>query len=203
VLILLGIEYKGSTKKLIYKWQNIGISIFKALLVHALYRLHLFLCSQFNLFYFYQFRKMKNLSDQILLFPNENKCLECLNINPYEIICVFLGTNCGALLVGPTGKISSVNFPNSYGNNQYCRWRITVRSDRKVMLTFNSFKTQAEKDFVEIYDGVSGELISKLSGIHTKPFSLTSSSNVVDVRFYSDQQDVAMGFEATYLPVCK
>ena len=71
------------------------------------------------------------------------------------------------------------------------------------MITFNSFKTQPGKDFVELYDGVSGELITKLSGVHSKPFSLTSSSNVLDVKFYSDGQDVAMGFEATYSPVCK
>ncbi|KAK3732755.1 hypothetical protein QZH41_008635, partial [Actinostola sp. cb2023] len=119
----------------------------------------------------------------------------------YDSLSSFTGANCGANLVGPTGTFSSTNFPNGYGNNEYCRWKITVRSDRQVMLTFKTLKTQADKDFVEVYDGKSGKLISKLSGIHGKPFSLTSNSNVMDVKFYSDAKDVTVGFEAAYEPV--
>lgn len=115
----------------------------------------------------------------------------------------FTETNCGAKLVGPTGRFSTVNFPNSYNNNEYCRWTITVRSDRQVMITFKTLKTQPGKDFVEVYDGKSGQLISKLSGVLGKTISLTSNSNIMDVKFYSDASDVSVGFEATYEPVCK
>jgi len=69
------------------------------------------------------------------------------------------------------------------------------------MITFNALKTQPGKDFVEVYDGTSGQLITKLSGVHGQPISLTSNSNVMDVKFISDSSDVAIGFEAEYKPV--
>lgn len=71
------------------------------------------------------------------------------------------------------------------------------------MITFNTLKTQAGKDFVEVYDGKTGQLITKLSGIHGKKISFTSNSNTMDVKFYSDSKDAADGFEASFEPVCK
>ena len=71
------------------------------------------------------------------------------------------------------------------------------------MITFNTLKTQPDKDFVEVYDGKSGQLISKLSGVHGKAISFTSNSHIMDVKFYSDGSDVSIGFEATYEPVCE
>ena len=78
-----------------------------------------------------------------------------------------------------------------------------MQADMKAMVTFNSFKTQKEKDVVEVYDGVSGELISRLSGVHGKSFSFASNSNKLDIKFLSDGADTSAGFEATYQQVCK
>lgn len=71
------------------------------------------------------------------------------------------------------------------------------------MVTFNSFKTQKDKDVVEIYDGVSKQLITKLSGVHSRAFSFTSENNAIDVRFLSDGSENSEGFSASYTQVSK
>ena len=76
-------------------------------------------------------------------------------------------------------------------------------SGKKVMVTFNSFKTQKDKDIVEIYDGVSQQLITKLSGVHTKAISFTSENNAIDIRFISDSSGNSEGFSASFTQVSK
>ena len=71
------------------------------------------------------------------------------------------------------------------------------------MVTFNSFKTQRDKDFVEIYDGVSQQLITKLSGVHSKAIVFTSENNAIDIRFISDGSDSSEGFSVSYTQVSK
>ena len=59
------------------------------------------------------------------------------------------------------------------------------------------------KDVVELYDGISGMLITRLSGVYGRPISFTSQSNVMDIRFSSDADDSSVGFKAQYQEVCK
>lgn len=70
-------------------------------------------------------------------------------------------------------------------------------------MTFNSFKTQKTSDVVEVYDGVSKQLITKLSGIYSKAISFTSENNAIDVRFVSDGSENSEGFSASYQQVSK
>jgi len=110
-------------------------------------------------------------------------------------------SSCGSSEVGPSGSFSSPNNPNSYPDNAYCRWKISVPADKKVMVTFNSFKTQKDKDVVEIYDGTSKVLITILSGVYSKAVTFTSESNAIDIRFISDGSDNSEGFSASYQQV--
>lgn len=71
------------------------------------------------------------------------------------------------------------------------------------MVTFNSFKTQKNKDIVEIYDGVSKQHITTLSGVHTKVMAFTSENNAIDIRFISDGSDNSEGFSVSYTQVSK
>ena len=71
------------------------------------------------------------------------------------------------------------------------------------MVTFNTFKTQKDNDVVEIYDGVSKQLITKLSGVYSKAVSFTSENNAIDVRFVSDGSQNSEGFSASYQQVSK
>ncbi|XP_068719046.1 sushi, von Willebrand factor type A, EGF and pentraxin domain-containing protein 1-like [Montipora capricornis] len=109
-----------------------------------------------------------------------------------------VSSTCGASLVGPSGTFTSPNNPNSYPDNAYCRWKISVPVNKKVLVTFNTFKTQKDKDVVEIYDGTSKLLITKLSGVYSKAIPFASESNVIDVRFISDGSENSEGFSASY-----
>lgn len=71
------------------------------------------------------------------------------------------------------------------------------------MVIFNSFKTQASNDVVEIYDGTSKKLITILSGVYSKAIPFTSESNAIDVRFVSDGSINSEGFSASYQQVSK
>ena len=71
------------------------------------------------------------------------------------------------------------------------------------MVTFNTLKTQKNKDVVEIYDGTSKQLITILSGVYSKAIPFTSESNVIDIRFISDGSENSEGFSASYQQVSK
>ena len=106
---------------------------------------------------------------------------------------------CGSSkLVGPSGSISSPDHPNSYGNNAYCRWKIVVATNKKASLNVQSLKTVGTGDRLELYDGVSGKLLSLLYGSLPNPIHFTSSSNEMDVKFLTDSVNVADGFNAQY-----
>ena len=103
-------------------------------------------------------------------------------------------------MVGPSGSISSPNYPNGYGLNEYCRWAISVASTKKASVTVKNLKTEKQSDRLEIRDGTDGKIISIVSGILSKPITYTSASNKLDLKFISDAKNVAAveGFEAMY-----
>ena len=124
-------------------------------------------------------------------------------VPPLTAVVFSLVSSCGASLVGPSGDIKSPNNPNVYPSNAYCRWKVSVPSDKKVMVTFNSFKTQKNYDVVEIFDGVSRQEITVLSGVYSNPVVITSESNAIDIKFVADGSDESDGFSATFQQVCK
>lgn len=98
--------------------------------------------------------------------------------------------------------IKSPNYPNSYPDNQYCRWNIVVATNKKAVISFTALKTDTN-DRVEIYDGQSKEMLTVLRGIQPNPIQVTSPTNMLDVKFISDSSLVADGFSATYTAACK
>lgn len=121
----------------------------------------------------------------------------------FQKINYYAVASCGASLVGPSGSFDSPNNPNSYPDNAYCRWKISVPADKKVLVTFNSFKTQKGNDVVEIYDGSSKQLITTLSGVYSSAVAFASESNSIDIRFISDSSENSEGFSASYQQVSK
>ncbi|XP_066263203.1 CUB domain-containing protein 2-like [Branchiostoma lanceolatum] len=66
------------------------------------------------------------------------------------------GNRCGGNLTAPPGGIvTSPNYPNDYGNEENCDWTITVPEGNIVRLTFDSFVTEVDFDFLFVYDGDS------------------------------------------------
>ncbi|XP_067041101.1 sushi, von Willebrand factor type A, EGF and pentraxin domain-containing protein 1-like [Acropora muricata] len=113
------------------------------------------------------------------------------------LVATCVSSSCGAFLVGPSGTFNSPNNPNNYPDNAYCRWKISVPVNKKVLVTFHSLKIQ-QNDFVEIYDDTLNVLITKLSGVYSNPVQFTSEQNVIDIRFISDGSQNAEGFRASY-----
>ena len=106
---------------------------------------------------------------------------------------------CGSeKLVGPSGSFASSNYPNSYANNEYCRWKIVVALNKKATLKVPVLTTVAPGDGLEVYDGKSGTLLTYLSGALNNPIQITSASNEMDVKFVTDAENVADGFNAQY-----
>lgn len=80
-------------------------------------------------------------------------------------------------------------------------WLITPENNMPISLSFTRFETEADHDFVRIYDGGSPDspLLAEFSGTLLNPDTLISASgDSIWVSFSSDEQNQAGGFEATY-----
>ncbi|XP_046654233.1 uncharacterized protein LOC124345136 isoform X1 [Daphnia pulicaria] len=106
-------------------------------------------------------------------------------------------------VMGTTGKIESPNYPAAYPNSYDYRWNIITSPGTKIQLLFAFFKTQEMFDFVLVYDGstVNSRLLLEKSGYESMPFTITSSSNELLVRFTSDDDVTFPGFLAVHSAV--
>ncbi|XP_045028206.1 uncharacterized protein LOC116935922 isoform X2 [Daphnia magna] len=102
-----------------------------------------------------------------------------------------------------TGTIKSPNYPTFYPNSVDCRWNIKVEPGSKVRLLFALFETQADADYLYVYDGptLRSTLLLTKSGLLPTPFIVNSSTNQVLVRFVSDEDTSSPGFLAVYSSV--
>ncbi|VDM95100.1 unnamed protein product, partial [Onchocerca ochengi] len=102
---------------------------------------------------------------------------------------------------GESGKIQSPNYPSPYNDNANCRWVIEGPINSRIHITFDAFETEEYEDFVTILDGGPAENSSVVMAILSgskKPETLISSTNIMVVRFSSDAQIQARGFEASW-----
>ena len=90
---------------------------------------------------------------------------------------------------------SATNY--KYDNDMDCYWNLT--SSTKVELTFFTFNTELDMDYLYVYDGGSSSspLIGPYSGT-SLPSPITSSSNKLHVRFTSNASARRRGFRASY-----
>ncbi|XP_035658087.1 LOW QUALITY PROTEIN: deleted in malignant brain tumors 1 protein-like [Branchiostoma floridae] len=112
------------------------------------------------------------------------------------------GLGCRSTLTAPPGgTVTSPNYPNDYDNDVTCVWKIIVAEGMMVRLTFDSFHLDDDGDYVEIYDGSSdsaSELLISLKG-QMSVNDITSTSNMMFVRFTSDEAVTAPGFQFSYI----
>nr|XP_019553875.2 tolloid-like protein 1 [Aedes albopictus]XP_029726403.1 tolloid-like protein 1 [Aedes albopictus] len=104
---------------------------------------------------------------------------------------------------------SHVNYGDGvYDNGADCEWTIEADSGRKVQLTFLTFDLEEEKtcsyDYVELSSGfddtASGQLHGKYCG-NRLPAEVISMSEVIVVRFRSDDTVGFKGFSAAYVAI--
>lgn len=111
-------------------------------------------------------------------------------------------TSCGEFRNGPSGVLTTPNYPANYDNDEYCTWQIQVPVDKKIRLDFDEFKTEPGKDFLLIYDTSHYDQANiAFDGTTYTPPSFTSSGNVMRLRFISDGATNFKGFNITFKQV--
>ncbi|CAO4367180.1 unnamed protein product [Caenorhabditis nigoni] len=109
-------------------------------------------------------------------------------------------SNCNQYMLMAPGIITSPNYPNNYGNDVSCTYRINTLGSFNVLLQFTSFSTEYLKDVVSVYDGdiVNRQTFKGNFSGNLDPFNLVSSGNMMTVVFNSDAQNGAKGFKARF-----
>ena len=98
------------------------------------------------------------------------------------------------------GTISDGSGSANYFNNTRCQWLIQPNDATSITLSFTEFKTQANTDIVEIYDGSEARgsnLLGSYSG-DLAPFSVTAPSGSMLVVFTTDNTVSDEGWTANY-----
>ncbi|XP_048086105.1 CUB and sushi domain-containing protein 1 [Alosa alosa] len=109
---------------------------------------------------------------------------------------------CGGQLRGPTGIITSPNFPVQYDNNANCTWVITASDPSKVIkLTFEDFDLERGYDTLTVGDGATvgdqRSVFHVLSGT-TTPDLVVSTSHQMWLNFKTDDTSGSLGFKVSY-----
>ena len=91
----------------------------------------------------------------------------------------------------------SLEFLGGYSNDVDCRW-LLICSTGAPSVTFNSFATESNYDFLNLFDGDS-TAVHRLSHLHGTdlPDSVTASGRTMLVQFTADGSAVADGFHAS------
>jgi len=103
------------------------------------------------------------------------------------------------IITKSSGTVSNGSQGSYYWNDTDCDWLISPDTAEKIILTFNKFYTEADKDFVSIYDGTttSAPLLGTYSG-HNIPPVLQANSGKMLIVFTSNETVQDLGWDATY-----
>uniref|UniRef100_A0A8C1I6Q0 Cubilin (intrinsic factor-cobalamin receptor) n=1 Tax=Cyprinus carpio TaxID=7962 RepID=A0A8C1I6Q0_CYPCA len=114
---------------------------------------------------------------------------------------------CGGIVTAPNGEIHSPQYPSNYPDNVDCSWVITVDVGHRVFFNFTDLDLESQSscsfDYVAIHDGhhESSPLLGKFCGV-SRPSPITSTRNVIYVRFRSDHSQNRKGFSAQFSEAC-
>uniref|UniRef100_A0A2K5Z0Z0 CUB and Sushi multiple domains 2 n=1 Tax=Mandrillus leucophaeus TaxID=9568 RepID=A0A2K5Z0Z0_MANLE len=115
---------------------------------------------------------------------------------------------CDAHLRGPSGIITSPNFPIQYDNNAHCVWIITALNPAKVIkLAFEEFDLERGYDTLTVGDGGQDGDQKTHTSKYLSPASLTgtsvpdlivSTNHQMWLLFQTDGSGSSLGFKASY-----
>ncbi|XP_068094350.1 cubilin [Hyperolius riggenbachi] len=116
---------------------------------------------------------------------------------------------CGGDLSGPSGSFSSPGYPRNYPNNRECIWHITTSPGSSIQISVLEFSieyhTTCAYDVLEIYGGpeLSSPRLAQLCTPRApeNPLQVSSTGNMVTVRFKTNAYVSGRGFNATWLEV--
>ncbi len=105
----------------------------------------------------------------------------------------------GRVLTDQARSFNDGSSHSYYWNNTQCDWLISPDSAAKITLSFASFSTEANADFVSVYDGAdsTSPLLGKFSGDQLPP-ALVSSAGKMYIVFTSNESVQSFGWEAWY-----
>ena len=82
--------------------------------------------------------------------------------------------------------------PGDYADDMECVWNIT--SSGPITIVFKAFATEADHDFLRIFDGQSGDVLRRYTG-ETLPAVLSTNATSLRIVFTSDSSSSSAGFE--------
>ena len=108
--------------------------------------------------------------------------------------------NCGSSQTGLSGTILSPNYPNNYGNNDFCEWTISSPPGTSITLSLNALATENGYDRLYILRPSScSAMYPTIPFITGGRVALPSTGqNSVTIYFYSDNSVVSTGFNITW-----
>ncbi|XP_078391727.1 cubilin [Cetorhinus maximus] len=113
---------------------------------------------------------------------------------------------CGGDLLGPKGGFSSPGYPNRYPHNRECIWFIQGDSGSSIELTIHDFDMEYHQtcnfDVLEVYGGpdITSVQLAQLCTTRpsNSPLVVSSTGNYMTVRFKTNSNGNARGFNATW-----
>ena len=139
-----------------------------------------------------------------LNYPQINEVRKCTHI--VAISFVFPGT-CTHRFTGLSGQINSPNHPENYSNSTECHYLIHVPRGHTIILHFIHFdlepeyRTACRFDFFQVFDGPGPQSnstsLGKFCGSDL-PAPVRSTSNILSIKFVTDDSDHYAGFRANY-----
>ncbi|XP_046880031.1 cubilin [Hypomesus transpacificus] len=111
---------------------------------------------------------------------------------------------CGGELLGPSGTFHSPEYPDRYPMNRECIWYISTTPGSSVTLTIYEFDVEyhpnCNYDVLEVYGGpdMSAPRLAQLCTTTSTPLQVSSTGNLITVRFKSDDYVSGRGFNASW-----
>ncbi len=105
-------------------------------------------------------------------------------------------------LVAASGSFDDGSGTDNYADGLDIGWLIAPLSAKQIILSFSSFNTEANYDFVTVYDGstTNAPVLGQFSG-NTVPTQIRSSAGTMLVRFTTDFATNVQGWTANYYSV--
>lgn len=102
------------------------------------------------------------------------------------------------------GSVHSPNYPNEYGTNTQCDWRITVSKGSLIQLLFSDLELEEHAecyfDYIEIFDGRSSaaKSLGKYCTLNVVPSQILSTTNEIFIRMITDVSNQGRGFDLKF-----
>ena len=119
-----------------------------------------------------------------------------LDVVPPTLTVYISAASCSGTKDDANRIIKSPGYPSSYSDNEDCTWELV--SSHRIKLTFTYFVTEANYDYLYVYDGDStSSQFEKWSGVNTGEV-VTSTGQNLFLKFTTDGSVINTGFTINF-----